>query len=302
MEGIISVNGAITPALEAKIGVTDRGLLFGDNIFEVFAGFGNKILDLTDHLERLRTSAEIHGIPIPWTNEELQFEMESLLEQTSFSKSYIRLAITRGFGFGLSTDPSMKPNKIIYCLPAKIEDESIYTKGLRLKKKKSSINETGKVAKTGNYIRSITALAEAKSTGYDDVLWTNANQEITEASTSNIFLIGREGDLVEIATPTERSGLLLGITRKRIITLLTNASINVTERLISEDEIPRFDEGFLCSTVRGLVPLAEIDGHRLHSTRSAAVFHHIERLYMTWVETEVGYRVHWNTGKRIEEV
>ena len=299
MEGLVAVNGKITTPDDAQIPVIDRGFLFGDNVFEVFVAFGPTLLDDSAHLERLRSSAAAHRMTIPWSNEELIFEMKALLEATGFDKSYLRLIVTRGSGLGLSTSEQLSPNKVIFCLPAKKEPASVFEKGLKILRKQSGGIERGASAKTGNYLRSITALDEAKQAGFDDVLWTNSEGEITEISTANIFLIGREGDLVEIATPPANSGLLLGITRHRIMNLLQNAKIKVTERIITSDELPRFDEAFVCSTVRGLVPLASIDNHRLHSTRENAVFHHIKRLYLTWVQTEVGYAVDWNTGAKI---
>ncbi len=299
MDGIISVNGQTFLPQDATIPVLDRGFLFGDNIFEVFVAFDNTVLDLIPHLERLRLSAEKHGIPVPWSNQELEFEIYSLVESCAADKKYVRLVVTRGYGMSLYTPETSIPNKVIYCLPAKQEASEVHSRGIRLKHKPAYFTERGASAKTGNYIRSITALKQIKAEGFDDVLWTNSDQEITEASTANIFLIGREGDLVEIATPPAASGLLLGITRSRIMQLLENAGIKVTERVITNDEIPRFDEGFLCSTVRGLIPIQAIDRHRLHTMRPNSVFRHIKSLYLTWVQTQVGYAVDWNTGEKI---
>ena len=76
--------------------------------------------------------------------------------------------------------------------------------------------------------------------------------------------------------------------------LLTEAKIPVTEQVIYADELARFDEAFLCSTVRGLVPLNRIDQHRMSTPRASSVFRHIERLFLTWVESQLGFRVDWN--------
>lgn len=299
MSGLVSVNGRITSLAEACIPADDRGFLFGDNVFEVIVAFGTKTLDLDAHLSRLESSADMHDISIPWSRAELRFEIESLLEQSRLPKAYIRLVVTRGCGFGLATSSDLVPNKFIYCLPAKQEKNSLLTDGIKLKRKTSGFTHRGAQAKTGNYIQSISALKQAHQENFDDILWTNSEGEFTEASTSNVFFIGRTGDLVEIATPPSTSGLLLGITRSRIIQLLESAKIPVTERVINWEELARFDEAFLCSTVRGLIPVASIDRHRLHSARSQSVFRHIERLYSTWVETELGYRVNWNTGEKL---
>ena len=299
MSGLISINGEVFSPEEAKISVLDRGLLFGASIFEVFVAFENKLLDAQEHLNRLRKSAEINMIEVPWKDEELIFEIEHLLSQVPDKKKYIRLTITSGNGLGLVSHADTTPNKIIYCMPAKIENESVYSHGLKLDIKKLPYTERGRHAKSGNYLRSINALKDAKKDGWDDILWLNSENEFTEASTANIFLIGRDGDLVEIATPPSHSGLLLGITRQSIIRLLTMSRIKVTDRIIHKEELARFDEAFICSTVRGLVPIRQIGKHKMFTCRTNATFHHINRLYMAWVQKQVGYAVDWRTGNKI---
>lgn len=297
MDGFISINGQITPPDKALISPLDRGFLFGDNIFEVFVAINNKVLDMTEHLSRLRKSASMIRLKIPWSNDQLAFEIDTLAEAARFKKAYIRLVITRGLGNGLTIPQNTVPTKIIYCLKAHPIPPKAYREGITLKSLTLSHTDPGAHPKTGNYLTSITALDDAIAEGYDDILMVNANGEITESSTANIFLLGRVGDLVEIATPHKDSGLLLGITRQRIIQLLHKSQIPVTIRKISIDEIPTFDEAFVCSTVKGLVPITKIDQHRLYSKRRNSVFNHIERLFLTWVESEIGFRVDWNSGE-----
>lgn len=296
MNGLISINGIITPADQAALSPMDRGFLLGDAVFDVMVGFRSKILNLTSHLERLIDHADQCSIPVPWSIETLQFEIQTLVDQCQFPKSYIRIVFTRGLGLGLTPATDSTCQKVIYCLPAKVEPPEIYQNGIALKRRSLDFTHRGPHIKIPHYLPSVTALVRAKNEGYQDILWTNADQEITEASAANIFLIGREGDLVEIATPGEYSGLLPGLTRKTLISLLNQAKIPVTERMINVDELARFDEGFLCSSVRGLVPIHKIDHQRLYSTRPNAVFHHIQRLYQAWVTSQLGFAVDWNSG------
>lgn len=298
MNKLISINGTILDPETANISVLDRGFLFGDNVFEVFVSFGVKTLNISSHLKRLRQSAEQVLLPIPWSDEELAFEINALVERANNPKTYIRLIITRGAGTGLHVSADLSPNKFIYCLPAPIEKEEVYKAGLSLCTKKLPYTERKPSIKTGNYLRSITELITAQKRGFHDVLWVNSSQEITEATTSNIFFIGREGDFVEIATPALNSGLLAGITRQTIIQLLNESKIQATERIIEDYETPKFDEAFLCSTVRGLVPVSSIDNHRLHTTRDHSVFNHVKKLFMSWVTAQVGYKADWNTGQK----
>jgi branched-subunit amino acid aminotransferase/4-amino-4-deoxychorismate lyase len=297
MSDLISVNGLITPPDQARIPALDRGFLFGDAVFEVFVGFGKKLLDVPRHLARLRQSAEAVALELPWSDAELEFELSALAEQLDESKLYIRLVVTRGNGIGLRVPADAKPNKIVYAMRAHAESASTYRDGLALKRVQKGTTERGAAPKTSNYLASVLAVQKAEREGFQDVLWTNADNEITEASTANVFFIAREGDSVEFVTPPPMSGLLVGITRTTLIELMRRASLPVREHIVYADELARFDEAFMCSTVRGLVPINRIDQHRLHTTRPNAIYKHIERLYMAWVTSEVGHKVDWATGR-----
>lgn len=296
MNGLISVNGKITSPEQAAVPALDRGFLFGDNVFEVFVCFGDQVLDVKPHLSRLRASAEALRMTIPWSDAELEFELRALSEQVREPKKYLRLVVTRGEGLGLRIPADAKPNRFIYCFPAAVERPEVYQEGFALKKSLKAGNERGAAAKTGNYLSSILAMEKAESEGFNDILWSNSDGEITEASTANVFFIAREGDNIEFITPAAHSGILLGITRNKIIELIKNAGIPVKEEIVFADELPRFDEAFLCSTVRGLVPINRIDRHKMHTARPGSVFRHIERLFITWTETQLGFRPDWRTG------
>ena len=297
MDGIIVVNGEFQNPERASIPALDRGFLFGDNVFEVLVAFRGKVLDTHKHIRRLRNSAELLSLPIPWSDEELAFELQSVAEQINFPKSYLRVVVTRGAGTGLDIPEAMEPHKIIYGFPAKPVDNELYEQGMNFQMRQLPHTERGPMAKTGNYLRSILALKKAKAEGFHDVIWSNSEGEITEATTANIFFIGRQGDLVEVVTPSVQSGLLKGITRQTVIDLLGQGGIPVEEVIVDENELARFDEAFVCSTVRGLVPVNKINSHQFYTLRKESVWHHINRLYQSWVAHEVGYEVDWNSGK-----
>jgi branched-chain amino acid aminotransferase len=301
MAGLASVNGTITPLEAASVPLLDRGFLFSDDVFEVFVAIQGYVLDSRKHLARLRRSGEALGIQVPWTDEQLEFEIQTLVEQVNAPKTYIRLMVTRGVSVQLKLTKDLQPQRYIICMPAVLENAAFYTEGIRLKTFLAQKPASDTTPKTGNYLAAILAMTQAQKENYDDVLWTNPHREITEAGTANIFLIGRHGDLVEIGTPPLASGILEGITRNTIIELLERSKIPVTQRAIDLAELPRFDEAFLSSTVRGLVPIQIIDQKKFYTLRPQSVFNKIQSLYLTWVQSQVGGRVDWNTGKFVAD-
>ncbi len=286
MAGLVSVNGQVTKAEEGFIPAQDRGFLFGDAIYEMVAAREGRLIDFAAHLTRLRQAAEKTRMAMPWTDVQLLFECEHLLSLTNFPHSALRIVITRGTSPTLRMEAGMQPNRYIYCIPSPLPTHSQYETGLQLKTKKHPLNPRGEQLKSPFYLHAATAQAEAQAEGYDDVLWLNADSEFTEAASANVFLISREGDLVEIATPPVTAGILPGITRARMIELLERSQIPVTERSLTLEELPRFDEGFVTSSLRGPFYISRIDKHRLHSTRAQAVFQHILRLYRSWESHE----------------
>lgn len=295
--GLISIDGTPSPLESGRIPAIDRGFLYGQAVFETLVAFDGKAIEMPEHFERLRRSADMVGLTVPWGDKELSFELEALLEQTPFPKANIRLMVTGGDGFGLA-NAATSPRRVVMITAAKIEDEALFARGLKLKRKALPYTIRNSLAKVSDYSLAARALMEAKAGGFDEILWSNSEQEITEAATANIFFLERTGDHVSFVTPAINSGILAGITRKRLLTLMTQAGIPAQERIVFVEELPRFDEAFVCSTVRGLIPVASVDQHRFHTTRPQSTYAHIARLYESWVNSVLGFRVHWNTGAK----
>jgi branched-chain amino acid aminotransferase len=272
---LASINGRISLLSEAQIPATDRGLLYGDGVFETLLCLHGKTLDADAHLERLRASATMVQLELPWSDAELKFEINSLAEASQMEKAAVRLIVTRGCGFGLTTKPGT-PNRYIYLTKATFDHPR---GGLSLKLLHQNYTVRESAAKVNNYLSSIVAF-QALGSNYDEILWLNSEGELTEAATANIFLIARHGDLIEIATPAVTSGILLGITRQKIINLLSEMQILVEEKVIYGDELPRFDEAFLTSTVRGLIPIKSIGKHKLHTCKDNSLFYYIQKAYL----------------------
>lgn len=298
MDGIIAINGENYSPEQAKVSVMDRGFLYGDQIFEVFVAFGSAVLDCRAHLERLRFSAVRLGLTIPWQDEELKSEIQELIGKLGASKTLVRLVITRGQGFGL-TSVNSPPNKVIFALPAPTTEIGIEKNGLALKTVGSSVSRRGAHEKVGFYLPSIVAIENSRENGFDDILWLNSYGEITESSIANLFLIGRDGNTTFVATPDVYSGLLQGITRATVIKLLCKKGVRVEETVINKDELARFDEAFISSTVRGLIPVRRIDNMEFKRINSGFFKQRIEPLFLEHVYRQVGYRFDWLSGKKI---
>lgn len=260
----------------------DESFFQGIRAITTMLAQGHAVVDFSRHIERLLShAAELLACALP-SAQLLEFEVQSTLERLA-ERGLSRVRVM------LFQNGSGSINRVIDVIS--LEGDALLAgqteSGVRL------LSYTDRAWMRGSHVKTgilgphrEKEIIRARTMGFDDVLWVNSDGEITEATWANIFLIGRTGDLVEIATPPSASGLLLGLVRRRICELLYTAKIPVTERVVTIDELPRFDEAFVTSSIRGLVPVSQIDKHRLQTTRPNAVFHHIFRLYQTWLSTE----------------
>jgi branched-subunit amino acid aminotransferase/4-amino-4-deoxychorismate lyase len=260
--------------------ISESGFFSGSRVMTTILAEGACLVDFERHLERLNLQAEAMVLNCLPRHIVMEFEIGSLLQRLNNPKrARVRVLLFK--------DKMQQTRRLV---TAEVLDEgesqSLQRDGVKLDTVLDRAWPRGSHIKTGIVGARAAGLERAKGLGFNDVLWLNSDGELAEATWSNVFLIGRTGDLVEIATPPESSGILAGVTRQRITDLLMSAKIPVTERVISEEEIPRFDEAFLTSSIRGIIPVTQIGRHRLQTLRPQAVFHHVLRLYNTWLSLE----------------
>ena len=264
------------------LSLNNRALWYGDGVFETIAIRDAHPIKLHLHLDRLERSADAADLPLPADREELSREI--LRAALTFNGSGIlRLMLYRGGDLGLLEEGPTERILILQPLP-KIP-ESIYLEGVKIKLRPFSPPDKNP-RKSLNWSNTILELRKARKQNFDDLLMYNHDDGILEATSANIFFLGRQGDLLEVATPPLTTGILPGTTRQILMELLHRAKIPVTERLIFPDELPRFDEAFLTSTIKGLVPIQKINSQTLYTLRPKATFHEVNRLFQTWLSLQ----------------
>jgi branched-subunit amino acid aminotransferase/4-amino-4-deoxychorismate lyase len=129
--------------------------------------------------------------------------------------------------------------------------------------------------KSGNYLNSVLALAEARRKGAYEALMCDAVGRIAEGSSSNLFLV-RQGRL---ATPALSVGLLEGITRRHVIALARGLGLAVDELGLWPADLQGADEAFLTSSVRGVMPVVRVDGRPIGAGAPGPVTRRIMAAY-----------------------
>ena len=133
--------------------------------------------------------------------------------------------------------------------------------------------------KSGNYLNNVLAMAEAKEKGAFDAIMLNYKGNITEGTTSNIWIV--EGD--KFITPPLEAGLLGGITRKTLLNIAAKNNLNVAEENITPERLKSADECFLTSSTKEIVPITQVDGNPVGSGAPGVQTKKLHQMYKNFV-------------------
>jgi len=268
MSEIVYLNGSLMPRNQAKISVLDYGFLYGFGLFETMRAYEGQVFHLDSHLDRLARSAEMLGLPIRATD--LKDAVRATLQANQLSEARIRIAVSIGEG-SMIPDPSTcgPPTVMILAGHYQPYPEQVYQKGFRAIVSSIRRNSQSPLSrfKSANYLENMLAKQQARAAGVDEALCLNEKGLLAEASMSNIFLV-TNGIL---RTPGQESGILLGITREVVLEMASQLGISTSEQDIRLDELSRSQEAFLTNSLVEIMPLIEVDGKPIGSSRPGPV-------------------------------
>lgn len=264
MSATVNVNGRITSECEALISVFDHGFLYGEGIYETMRTYHGRPFLFDRHMRRLRRSASMIDLALPFSDEELARQIrETQSAATLGGEAYIRVLVTRGVGeltYDLKATPS--PSIVIIVKPQVDPPAETYEKGVRVvivdvvRNHPASVNP---MIKSNNLMNSALAMQQAlRSNAFEGVM-RNYLGELTECTTSNLFIVKNNAAL----TPPLEAGLLPGITREFLFDIGKEVDVRVEEKALRDDDLFRADEAFLTSTTRELVPIVMVNDHAI---------------------------------------
>lgn len=258
------MDGVLVPPSEARVSVFDRGFLYGDSVFETLRTYGGRAFALRDHLERLARSARLVHIELPVGLDRLQAEVERALEEAKAresGESYVRLMLTRGIGaLGLDPGHAVGPLRVMIVAPLVPPPPEAYEKGVAVisyatHRPGDATPAAG--AKIGNYLVAVLAMKEAREQNATEALIVDGSGHVVEGATSNVFAV-RAGAL---HTPSERDGILPGITRSTILAVAGELGIEVRFGPLELASLTTAsEEVFISSSIREILPVVRVDG------------------------------------------
>ncbi len=259
------MNGELVAGEDAKIGVYDHGLLYGDGVFEGIRTYGGKIFRLAEHMDRLYESAQAIRLVIPYTPQQLGEAIYETMKANGQSEAYIRLVVTRGLG-DLGVDPIMTKGPMVFIITDKIAlfPKEMYDKGVSIitaKTIRTPAQSLNPRVKSLNYLNNILAKIEASDAGVEEAVMLNYEGYVTECTADNIFIV-REG---RVLTPPLSAGFLEGITRDCVLELAGENGLETDQTNLILEDLYGADECFLTGTGAEIMPVIKVDGRVIGS-------------------------------------
>ncbi len=284
MSRIVYVNGEYLPEEEARISVFDRGFLFADGVYEVSSVLRGRLIDNPGHMARLHRSLTALDMAAPAKDTELEAIQMSLIGRNQVDEGLVYLQVTRGAADRDFVYPEgVKPSLVMFTQSKPLLQSAQAERGI-------SVVTTEDIRWRRRDIKSVGLLAAsmakviARRAGADDA-WMVESGKVTEGSSSNAYILTREGTLVTRSLGHE---ILAGITREAVLRLARTSSLQIEERPFSLAEAEEAAEAFITSATTFVMPVVSIDGKPVGDGRPGPVTRQLRELYITAALEQTG--------------
>lgn len=272
MKRRVYINGRVLPEQKALVSVFDRGLNYGDGLFETMKAVDGKVEFLREHLARLKKGARFLAFPAGFLKAlELDIKdgaLDDLLKANGLAKktAYLRITVTRG----ADRDGAHLPKKTVptvIMVAREIDTEAV--ERLRAEGVSAVVIRGYRPAFPGikslNYLPSVLGKAEAVRRGAAEGIFVAKDGSVREGTSSNVFVVSGARVLTPPVSTDPAEGVLPGVMREAVMRLLDKRGVAVKEAPVFLKDLRSCQEAFLTNSVWGAVPLKAIDGKKTGS-------------------------------------
>ncbi len=253
----VFLNGEIVDEGDARVPVTDRGLLFADAVYEVVRVYGGEPFLWREHMARMERGARFLQIPLPFGPEELKGYALELIDLNECYLGVVYIQLTRGPAPRVHRFPErVRPTAFMFTQEVARPDRELVRRGVDLVTLPDVRWGLCEV-KTVGLLPNVLGKEEAAKRGAFDALFVR-DGVITEGTSSNFFAV-RNGRLVTYPV----DNILPGVTRAKVLEIAGRLGLEVQERGLEVDELRDCEEAFLTGTVLEVMPVRSVDGIEL---------------------------------------
>ena len=272
--GTVWVGGGLVEAGKAAVSVLDRGLLYGDGLYETVRVYSGVPFLLDEHIRRLRDGAAVLRMPDP-PAEFISSAVDSVIRANSLQEAYLRLTLTRGIRpDDWSRLEPCSPLLIVMARPLPPRD---WGDGFALALSPFRVDPASPLrgVKHTGIVPKILARRIAAGQGCEDALLLTPDGAVGEASAASIFWV-RDGTLF---TPSLECGILDGITRMLVLRVAGRVGIPAEEGVYPLGHLLEAGEAFITSSTWELVPVKRVGEHGFAAPRPGPVTARLMELY-----------------------
>lgn len=243
------VNGRIVPEAEALVGVRDRGIMYGDGVYETIRVRNGRCLRIDRHFRRLLDGLNTLRIADPLQEAGLENAVGELLEANGLKDARVRVTITRG-GSIEANEPT------ITATATPLSDEQPHKIRAVISSYRRDDTSPLSRIKSLNCLASVMAGFEAQQAGAEDAILLNSRARVAEATFANVFVVaGRR-----LLTPSCDQGCLPGTVRAAVLDMASELGLEAQETEMTPEQLLAADEVFLTSAIRLARPVVQVDG------------------------------------------
>lgn len=242
---------------EDRIDVRDRGLQYGDGVFETIAFRRQQLEFLDTHLARLQFGCECLKLIFKTTDIDL-IKTELKLVTAGLDDAVIKILLTRGVGGrGYQYAENTPLTRIISSHPMPDYPQD-YQEGIsvRICEQRLATNPQLSGIKHLNRLEQVLARNEWRDSSIAEGLMLDNNGHVIEGTMSNILLF-KDG---EILTPALNNCGIQGVMRSVLLKIARQQGWSVYETPLTLDDLLNADEWLLCNSIIGIWPVRRIIG------------------------------------------
>lgn len=253
----VLINGEYTNSIT----VFDRGLQYGDGLFETMVAINNDIQLWDTHWERLDEGCERLRIELP-NRQLVENDISTLINHQNETNPFIvKLIITRGVGErGYRYSSDQTSTRILSTHKWPNYPEEYKNNGVTLRYCETILSENPSLAgiKHLNRLEQVLARNEWDSDDFQEGLMLTANGNVIDGTMSNIFAVK---DNMLFTPELSRCGVS-GIMRKTVVKLAKELGFSVYEKTFTKSELEDADELFITNSIIGIWPVKVIEKTR----------------------------------------
>lgn len=283
----ISIDGELFRRPDAKVSVMDAGFLLGDGVWEAFRLHEGTLVFIDDHLDRLWHGAEVIGLEIPITREQMLARIDEVVAANEmYDQVHIRLIVTRGLKPTPYQAPWVvaSPPTIVIIPEHKKANPQRAIDGITLVTVDTIRGPQNAQDPRINSLSKHNCIAgclDAGRKGGDEGLMLDPYGNVATCNSTHFFIV-RNG---EVWTSTGEY-CLDGITRRKILDLCEANGIPSYEKDFTTEHVRTADEAFVTGTFAGLTPVVEYDGEPMNEGVRGPMAEHLQNLYIDLVRRE----------------